>query len=554
MKTRNIKKRALAAVTLGALATLPAAAVQADDTSAEIRLLKARLRQLEEKVARQDREQKETKAQVRKVAAHGGPVCKDAACPPPPPPVFVSFANGLKVESLDHDFSFKVGGRIFVDGGGSTRTYGADPRTNPPFLNAFFHPNPLLPFGPVTGGNYPGGFKDQVGFRQARLEVEGKAFKYWFYKFQYDFAQTGGVPGFRDVFIALRYFEPFTIQVGSMFEPSGLERQNSSKYRDFLERALASELLTGNRHIGAAVGVGGEAPGILGKSNWSAKGGVFSTSFEDLSLTPLNGGGQYYDLAGRLTYAPILTEDALLHLGGSVRYERVNDSTALSNDKVLAPGNSLRTEAAIVGEGLLGTPALSCSTNLFTTATGLTAVAQRPGWNCTKDVLTYGAELVASYGPVSVQAEYFGQNYSRTPWLIAALGAPGGTQLDFSGYYVYATWYLTGESRAASYLTYPKEFNTPGTFGQINIKNPLSAGGWGAWELAARLSEINLNSGGIVGGRETDFTLGLNWYPDKGFRVMANWVRALQVSPPFDRPYLNGVHPNIFVMRAQVDW
>jgi phosphate-selective porin OprO and OprP len=77
------------------------------------------------------------------------------------------------------------------------------------------------------------------------------------------------------------------------------------------------------------------------------------------------------------------------------------------------------------------------------------------------------------------------------------------------------TWYLTGESRAQAYRTYPKTFNFPGTFDQIPILSPVSARGTGAWEAAARLSEINLNSGGylvaqpvgvpsnIQGGRET---------------------------------------------------
>jgi phosphate-selective porin OprO/OprP len=544
--SRKIRADGMASLILSLSVCLTAfpLAGRADDTATEIRLLKARLKQLEGKIAKQERERKEAKVKDDKKKEEDK---KKATS--------ISFKNGLFVEDGEHDFSFKVGGRIFLDGGGSTRTYGADPWTYPAFLNAFYRLNgpAALPLGPVIGGAYPGGFVNQLAFRQARLEVEGKAFKYWNYKFQYDFTQTV-IPGFRDVFLALRYFEPFTFQIGHMFEPSGLERQNSSKYRDFVERALASELLTGNRHLGLAVVTGGEAPGLFGIPNWTGKAGIFSTSYEDLSLTPLNAGRQYYDLAARLTYAPIASDEALLHLGGSMRYEKVNDSTVLSNDKVLAPGHSLRTEAGVVGQGMLGTPALSCSAVVATTATSPFLLAQRPGWNCTRDVLTSGAELVASYGPFSVQAEYFRQTYNRTPWLIAAYGAPGGTTLDFSGYYVYATWYLTGESRAASYLTYPKEFNTPATFGQINILNPLSKGGSGAFEVAARLSEINLNSGGILGGRETDLTLGLNWYPDRGFRFMANFVKTLQLSAPYDRPYLNGVRPSIFVMRAQVDW
>jgi phosphate-selective porin len=58
----------------------------------------------------------------------------------------------------------------------------------------------------------------------------------------------------------------------------------------------------------------------------------------------------------------------------------------------------------------------------------------------------------------------------------------------------------------------------------------------------------------IQGGRESDFTLGLNWYPDKGIRFMANWVNVFQYSANFNRPDLNGIHPNLFVLRAQVDW
>jgi hypothetical protein len=35
---------------------------------------------------------------------------------------------------------------------------------------------------------------------------------------------------------------------------------------------------------------------------------------------------------------------------------------------------------------------------------------------------------------------------------------------------------------------------------------------------------------------------------------MANSVNVFQYSPNFARPDLSGVHPNLFVLRAQVDW
>ena len=572
-------KPAIAAVAVGALLSFQAGTARADSTAAEIRFLKERLKQLEEKVTRQDK-------QIRGVAkfpamppAPETPiVCKDGPCPPPPPappPVFVSFANGLKVESFDQAFSFKIGGRVFVDGGVNSQP-----------VEAFFGAGP---FFPPHGGSGSG---SNVRLRQARLEVEGQAWRDWFYKFQVDFAgaSNGLVPGaIRDAYLAWtpewaipsdmvckdqdcppRYIRPITFQVGSMYEPTGLERTVSSKYRDFVERSLGSDLFGGDRHIGFAAVVGGDAPGFLGKSNYSFKAGIFSTSLQDGNpsatgapvagsgafLNPVPGGHQYWDAAARLTYAPVVTEESLVHLGGWVRNQKPNDSTAASNDRVLQPGLTLASEANVVGSTLLGTQPLTC----------VSAALQLIGQNCTKNVLQYGAELVGSYGPFSVQGEYIGVHYNRDAALINFFRAPGDTSINFNAFYVYATWYLTGESRAEAYKTYPKEFNTPANFGQIKILNPVSAGGWGAWELAARVSQINLNDGGflflqplgtpsnIQGGRESNFTLGLNWYPVRGIRFMANWVNVFQYSANFNRPDLNGINPNLFVLRAQVDW
>jgi hypothetical protein len=75
---------------------------------------------------------------------------------------------------------------------------------------------------------------------------------------------------------------PVTFQTGYFFEPDGLERSASStKYRDFIERSGAGELIGGNRHISFAAVTGGDAPGLLGKPNSTLKGGIFSTSLED---------------------------------------------------------------------------------------------------------------------------------------------------------------------------------------------------------------------------------------------------------------------------------
>ena len=186
--------------------------------------------------------------------------------------------------------------------------------------------------------------------------------------------------------------------------------------------------------------------------------------------------------------------------------------------------------------------------------------------SCLKDSYNYGFEAAAAYGPFSVQAEYVGAHYNRdgnTALLLAMMGNGNSinSSLDYSSYYVFGSVFLTGELRAASYRGYDKDWNTPGTFHDVAIKNPLSKGGFGAWEFAARFSELNLQNGGVtgfpatstLGGREENLTLALNWYPDRGIRFQANWTRAMQLVGPANN-YLTGQHPNAFIARAQVFW
>jgi phosphate-selective porin OprO and OprP len=35
---------------------------------------------------------------------------------------------------------------------------------------------------------------------------------------------------------------------------------------------------------------------------------------------------------------------------------------------------------------------------------------------------------------------------------------------------------------------------------------------------------------------------------------MFNWVNVLQLAAPYNRPDLNGIHPQLFVVRSQVNW
>ena len=110
----------------------------------------------------------------------------------------------------------------------------------------------------------------------------------------------------------------------------------------------------------------------------------------------------------------------------------------------------------------------------------------------------------------------------------------------FSGWYVEGSWILTGESRAytATSLT-----NETGGWGIPVPSRPFSmdADSWGAWELVARYSTVDLNwrptqtaittgtnqrLAGVLGGQQDIFDIGVNWYLNRNVRMMTHfsWV------------------------------
>src|SRR5262249_6911781 len=122
----------------------------------------------------------------------------------------------------------------------------------------------------------------------------------------------------------------------------------------------------------------------------------------------------------------------------------------------------------------------------------------------------------ATYGPFFAQGEYYWYNIDR----IAGLPS-----LHFQGGYAEAGLVLTGETR-----TY-----NPGAaaYNGVVPTHPFSfsGGGWGAWEIAARYSVVNLNdqlgtSDGVAGGKQTIYAAGLNWYPTRNIRFMFNYLHG----------------------------
>jgi phosphate-selective porin OprO/OprP len=146
-----------------------------------------------------------------------------------------------------------------------------------------------------------------------------------------------------------------------------------------------------------------------------------------------------------------------------------------------------------------------------------------------------GLESGSRFRNLYLGGEYWAFSVERELACPACNGAP---RASFSGWYIETSWVLTGETK--DYL--PRSGNNSmATFGSPQVKRPFALDGenWGAWELAARYSDLDLNwhegapgtacsgasAGCIRGGEQKIWTLGLNWYLSDYVRLQLDYLR-----------------------------
>lgn len=358
--------------------------------------------------------------------------------------------GGLKVMSADEEFEFKLGGRLRID----ATSYSQDKTA----------------LGSGTE------------LRSARLSVDGKMFKDWGYVVKYDFAENK--VKVKDAYIAYNGFNRTLVKLGNFKAPFSLGNMTTAI---FMEDAQVVDALPPGRRIGAGLARYGD--------KWSAAGAVFGEGVGD---DVANEGDEGWGMAARATYAPVLDEKWLVHLGASMAYKKINDERKLKFDP--APESNL-AKTSLVNTGTISNVSHSSS---------------------------YALEGAAIWGTVTVQSEYICTNIDRDT---------GGSSLQFNGWHVSGSWLLTGETR--KYEAVNK------TFRRVKPASKL-----GAWELNLRFSSIDLNDADIRGGAQDNLTFGLNWYVNSTLRFMANYA-LVKADPNKD-----GIadKPNIFQIRGQVDF
>ncbi|HET7083885.1 MAG TPA: porin [Rhizomicrobium sp.] len=356
-----------------------------------------------------------------------------------------------------------------------------------------------------------------TNFRRAQLGFQGVAFRDWSYNFLYDF---GGYGAENRGYIYNAYIEydglkPFFFRIGAYTPFEGQEDQTGSGDLFFPERAASVDVA---RNLAGAPSR--EAASIYAQGD---------NYFVSLSYT----GKKTTDNTS--TGAQVGTFDAQQALIGRAAYLAVSTPEA----KWLVEGHV--TDVLKLADT---TPSPSATVIRFSNGPEVGVDASKTvdtGNVDAKNVREFGFETAGTYDRFYGQGGWFRYEIERR----TAVPNP-----HFSGWYAFLTYSLTGEQHPYDPAT--------ASFRNIRPASPLGTpGGWGAWEVTARYSDIDLNyqpfanaaAGGIPGGKQDVWTLGLNWYPNNIIKFQLNYdnIKVDHTNAP-----ANDISADAVVLRSQI--
>lgn len=264
---------------------------------------------------------------------------------------------------------------------------------------------------------------------------------------------------------------------------------------------------------------------------------VLSTAFTGQGTPPPGGAptnttDEGTQIVGRAAYR--LWSDGFSNLQIGTNFAHIMNLTGAT-----APGGIRtialqdRPEIRVDGNRLVST----ANSTLLGTSTAATNIPESGG-------ALWGVEGGGNWRNFFLYGEYYNFGMDRavacagcTPFGGAAGVNPGNPK--FSGWYVEGSWILTGEMKTYAAAGTNNEM---ATFNNPRVITPFdpASGNWGAWEVAARYSDLDLNwrpgavgqtaaqspVGGVRGGEEKIWTLGVNWYMNNNVLMRFNYLRG----------------------------
>ena len=395
-------------------------------------------------------------------------------------PTFDAGPDGFKITSNDKQHALRVGGTIQTDG-------------------RFFLSNETTP---SVGGkpiNTPAG-PDAILIRQGRLLLEGYAYKDINFRVLADFANSNLLP---DAYVDYTYRSYASLLAGK-FRPSvSLERLQGDGDTVFLERALPSNLAP-NRDVGIQLHGGFALPGYQGekvagaidaKNAFTYQIGVTDGTGDSGNLTTGNTG-----LSGNKEFDGRVFAQPLQHIGnkwlegfgvgiagsfGSPNHQALNvQRTALGQSQFL--------DYTKVGAGV-GT----------VTSNGATSrIYPQAFWYA---------------GPVGLLGEYVESSQHLAASGLSVGHKNNNVDQTNKAYQIQASYVVTGEDNAFTGVKPLRNFDP-------------SKGAWGALQLAARWSELTVDSDTFKlidasqsASKASAWTIGANWFLNKNTIVRTDF-------------------------------
>lgn len=373
--------------------------------------------------------------------------------------------------------SLKINGRIQLDWW--------DFMNDSAGIGFFEHPPGSMPAAAV--GTDP---ESRFAFRRIRLNFRGDIYEAMMYRFDLEFSDPS-TPGYRDAWIGFRELPILqTVQIGNQKRPLGFDAWNSSNETLFLERPMVVDAFNEDyRRLGiVSYGVSDNEDytwqyGVYNLENTSETGSYVGDSLQLSANARLTGNPWYDESSGGRGY---------FHWGVSGMVARP-DGTATAAD-------SNNNEARFRSRAEVRSNERWLNTGRIDGA---------------KDYEILGLESILNIGAFQVVGEYQ-HNWTQRD---------GGPGLEFHGGYLYAAYTLTGEHlpyiRSKSALGSLQPFEN---FFLVNCCSGERGGGWGAWQVLARYSYLDLSDEDILGGMGSNLTLALNWYWSANSKLQINYV------------------------------
>jgi phosphate-selective porin OprO and OprP len=454
------------------------------------------------------------------------------AAAPAAPKIVQSASNKFAIESADGQYSIGLTGRIHADVGD--------------YVN----------YDPKSKGTSPQNLNSGFNLRRARIGVTGKAAGDFTYTFIYDAGgSTDATPaGIQTAQVGYTGIKNTVFEIGYSDTFFTLDEATSSNDTLFMERASPANVGTGVNTGDFRSNVGGR---YFNDRLWV--GAYFTGPMN----TNVHNQGESIGAFQRAAYQVLADQDYTLHVGvgiDEIIKAPANGGSAASTSQTVNTSSSscpaacpvtTTTAPNVASFALSDRPELRIDTTSLLSTGQLGSAAHPVNGGYIADV-----ELAGNYGPLYLQGEYLHYSIDRENLATA----------DFDGGYGEAAYTLTGESR--------KYNKASGAYGGIIPAHAFdpSQGYWGAWEVAGRVSYVDLTSnfqngkvissssqpGAVNGGKQTSYTAGLNWYPNSYMRFMLNYIHT-----DFDKANSSssgivgapiGATMDAIALRTQVAW